>query len=152
MIKVRMIGAAILGSGLFAVGAAEAVDDKIFPGAVCQANSSAGVYQSDGSLRNSSSNLFFATCALTRDNVSNLTGLSDLEVAVTPGSDVVGCYALSLTRFGSSVKTVYKERTGSQGLIDFGSTVNAGQVYGTYVLYCGIGASGPIHSIRTSEY
>src|SRR4051812_45503140 len=67
-------------------------------------------------------------CTLFRDNTTNTTGMSDLELSITDPSTVAGtftCDAISLDRKGLTKKIVNRKNTAiGDTVLDWGATVN----------------------------
>ena len=133
-----------------------AVTKKLMQGAGCQWESNNpqdfygiyGPYHPDDVVRS-------LVCPITRSNVTNTNGLTDLEVRLRAiGSQFVECTAYSLRPDLTVVKSVTKSAYGYPSIffkIDFGATLNASVANGSYAVRCSMPYSMYLVSVLWAE-
>jgi hypothetical protein len=125
-------------------------DSKVMSPAACRLanNGTTGLTYGAGHVTNTSGATVSIACPLVRDTVSSLTGLVDLEVAVTDASGTMSCSGNAVDRAGNIVKTVglATPGTGSR-IIDFAAALNVSVDRGHFQVICTVPNNAAIHSI-----
>ena len=125
-------------------------DSKVISPSACRlaGSGTTGLTYGAGHVTNSSGATADIVCPLVRDTVSSLSGLLDLEVAVTDATGTMSCAAHAVDRAGNLIKTVglATPGTGSQ-IIDFAGALNVSVDRGHFQVICTVPNGGRIHSI-----
>ena len=136
------VGLAVVASAAPAL----AVTKKLMHGSGCQweDNTAPGAtYTGFGAIQNDPAVVGLLRCPITRSNVTNTNGLTDLEVrlfALSGFQASVTCHAFSMPAngVGSPLKSVTKTASvGTSGVkMDFGAALNLGVANGSYSVLC----------------
>jgi hypothetical protein len=143
---------------LTAASPAQASDAKTISGSACFpfAEGTSGLWIRIGpGAYNAGSESVFVVCPVVRDNTGNTNGIRDIELQVSlPSSSSMECTAGSYDASGfGTIKAVGKKTSvAGNSKMDWGSSVNASSVNGTYAIYCSVPPLGTIYSIRHDEY
>ena len=125
-------------------------DSKVMSPAACRlaGSGTTGLTYGAGHVTNTSGATLSIACPLVRDTVSSLTGLVDLEVAVSDPGGTMSCTAHAVDRAGNIIKTVglTTPGTGSR-IIDFAAALNVSVDRGHFQVICSVPNNAAIHSI-----